>query len=192
MFFRAVDDSLGGSHNRDGILIRKTLHYFLRCAFFQEGQAGRAVRAEEDINKRKDLFDTFFCFCTGPEISTEVYIKGDQSTGLFETTHHFNGCLTDLLIQGKCDSAGVEAACGMVHFFRKLINGKGGHGASFTVVNNAWFSWSGTTFVVVDTKTCVCTVVAQKIFIAYILEMDFISCKLTDSVGRDLSHKTGF
>ena len=55
----------------------------------EEGKPCCFLRTEEDIHIGKDLLDTFSCLIASPQISAEVYVKGDERAGVFEVGGSF-------------------------------------------------------------------------------------------------------
>ena len=80
MTLRAMYDTLCGCHDGNRILLREALHNALGIAFLQESQACGVLGAEEDIYIRQNGFDAFLRLSTGPQVPTEVHIKGDDGS----------------------------------------------------------------------------------------------------------------
>ena len=90
MALRAMYDTLCRCHNRDRIFFREALHNALGITFLQKGQACGVFGAEENVHIRQNGFDAFLRLGTGPQISTEVHIEGDDGSLFLKTLDHLD------------------------------------------------------------------------------------------------------
>ena len=191
MSFRAVYHPLGGCHDGNGILLGKTLHHLPGCPRLFKSQAGRVLRAEENIHIGKDPLNAGLCLLPGPKIAPEIHVKGHQCACILKPFDHLNGGLPDLLIESQGNACGVETPAGAVDLLWYLVNVQRIEGAVAAVIDHLWLSGISTVLVKVDPHPGLGRVIVQKIVVADAVGTDLALHKTSHVVGRQLGDHPG-
>ena len=96
MTLRAVYRTLRRKDGLDRELLGEALDHLTAASGLQEGKLCRRLRAEENIDIRKNLQDRLACLIATPEVSTEVDIEGNQRAVFLEALDRLHGRLTKL------------------------------------------------------------------------------------------------
>ena len=185
-----MHNTLGRSHDRNRIFLGKALHHFPGRTCFLKCQSRCIFGTEENIYIRKNLLDALLRLFSGPKITTEVYIKGNQSSSRFETLDHLNRGLPHLWTQCQGDTTGMETPGRSICFFWNLINLQRIERTVGTVINDLRLSRISAILIIVNTNTGRWRIIIHEKIIADAVRTDLTFHKTSHIMGRQFRNNS--